>query len=176
MLVGCAGLLMASLAIADVPPAIAAKLTATNETHGTFVQTKRLPTGEAYVSRGTYCIRPQVDFTWRTAEPFETLFWADQSIYVYSNEDERVEKPLADLPGFARFAAAGRGDCAEFFQAFDVLYKEDDGATFHVLAKPKDARLKKALARIDADGVVTNWTLRATFPTGVTFEIRFADE
>ena len=176
MLVGCAGLLMASLAIADVPPAIAAKLTATNETHGTFVQTKRLPPGEAYVSRGTYCIRPQVDFTWRTTEPFETLFWADQSIYVYSNEDERVEKPLADLPGFARFAAAGRGDCAEFFQAFDVLYKEDDDATFHVLAKPKDARLKKVLARVEADGVLTNWVLTATFPNRTVFEIRFCDE
>ena len=176
MLVGCAGLLIASLAVQAVPDAIAAKLTATNETRGAFVQTKRLPTGETYVSRGTYRIRPGVDFEWRTTEPFETLFWSDRSVCVYSNEDERVERPLADLPGFTRFAAAGDGDARAFFEAFDALYAEDGDGTFHVLARPKDARLKKALARIDADGVVTNWTLRATFPTGVTFEIRFADE
>lgn len=168
-------LIMASAFMTDVPDIIRGMLVTTNETSGTFVQTKTMPDGRSFVSRGTYRIRPGVDFEWRTVDPFDTLFFATQKSYVYSNEDERVERQLKDLRGYTMFADAAKGDFSSFFKAFDALYKEDEGGVFHLLAKPKEARLAKLLSRVEADGTVTNWTLRAQFPDRTVFEIRFTD-
>lgn len=171
MFVGIAGVLMfASAFVTDVPPLVRERLAETNVTHGSFVQTKRLPTGETFVSRGAWRIRPGVDFEWRITEPFDALFWADQTKYIYSNEDEKVERPLEDLAGYEHFKGAQNGDFSAFFKAFDALYKEDSDG-FHVLAKPSDARLAKFLSRVEADGVPTNWVFRAAFPDRTTFEV-----
>ena len=175
MLFGFACLLIANFAV-EVPQDIARHLARTNETRGAFVQTKILPTGEKFVSEGTFAIRPGRDFEWRVTEPFDSLFWADREKYVYSNEDEFVEKPLSSLPFAARFDALERGDFGDFFKAFDSMYKKDgegDEAPFHVLAKPSDARLKKVLSRVEADGTFPSWTLKATFPDGTVFSIKF---
>lgn len=171
MLFGCLGVLMAAGAFAtEVPPLVRDRLTATNETHGVFTQTKRLPTGEAFVSRGTWRIRPGRDFEWRITEPFDAVFWADRTRYVYSNEDEKVEKPLEELNGYEYFKDAQNGDFDDFFKVFDALYKED-GSGFHILAKPKDSRISRFLSRVEADGVPTNWLFRATFPDFTSFDI-----
>ena len=163
----------------EVPPLVLARLTATNEVRGAFVQTKRLPTGEVFVSRGEYRIRPGRDFEWMVLDPFVALFSADLETYVYSNEDERVEKPLKDLPHVARIMArlsgGGEPDFGEFFRAFDALYKEEPEGVFHVLAKPKEPRLARVLSRVEADGTPTNWVLRATFPDRASFEIEFRE-
>lgn len=160
----------------EVPPLLKAKLLATNEVSGTFVQTKTAPDGRAFVSRGTYRIRPGVDFAWRTTEPFDALFRADRTTCVYSNEDECVTRPLRDLRGYSHFAAVGAGDFSAFFDAFDARYKEEPGGVFHVLAKPSERRLAQVLSRVEADGTVTNWTLRATFPDRTTFAVEFRDD
>lgn len=175
MLIGCIGLLMTATAFAtDVPPVIRERLAQTNETHGAFTQTKRLPTGEEFVSRGLWRIRPGVDFEWRITEPFDAAFWADKTKYVYSNEDEKVEKPLSELAAYEHFKDVREGDFAAFFAAFDALYKED-AAGFHILAKPRDARLARFLKRIDADGFTTNWTMRATFHDDSSFTIDISE-
>lgn len=174
MLFGCLGLLIAAGFVKDVPPLLEAKLTTTNETRGAFVQTK-IDGARTYETRGTYRIRPGDDFEWVTTEPFETRFYATPTNYVYSNEDERVARLLADLPGSERFAAISRGDPKAFFDAFDALYKEEDGR-FFVKAKPKVRDLRRALERVEAEGTVTNWVLTATFPNGVKFKLEFKDE
>lgn len=160
--------------IQEVPALLRTKLMATNEVSGTFVQTKTNPDGQAFVSRGTYHLRPGVDFAWRTMDPFDTLFWADKQTYVYSNEDECVSRPLKDLKGFSHFSNIGEGDFAPFLQAFDALYKEEAGV-FHVLAKPKARPLVKFLSRVEADGTVSNWVLKATFPNKTVVEVKFRD-
>lgn len=176
MFVGCLGVLIVAASFAtEVPPLVRDRLAATNETHGTFTQTKRLPSGDEFVSSGTWRIRPGIDFEWRITEPFDALFWADQTKYVYSNEDEIVEKPLAELTGYEHFKDAANGDFSAFFKTFDALYKEDEDG-FHVLAKPRDGRLARFLARVDADGVPTNWLFRATFPDRTAFEVRISEE
>lgn len=174
MLFGCLGLLIAASFASEVPPLLEAKLSATNETCGTFVQTK-IDGARSYQTRGTYRIRPGVDFEWVTSEPFETRFYATPTTYVYTNEDERVARLLKDLPGAERFAAISRGDPKVFFDAFDALYKEEDGR-FFVKAKPKVRDLKRVLERVEAEGTVTNWTLTATFPNGIKFKFDFKDE
>lgn len=183
-LVACASLRASGAEATDgfareVPERVRAKLASTNETTGSFVQTKSLPTGERFVSKGTYRIRPGVDFEWRVVDPFDSLFRADKTSYVYSNEDEVVTKPLSDLPGYSRFAVAEDGDFSGFFAVFDVLYKEDDakdGGSFHVLGKPRVPQLAKFLDRFEADGVEEEWTLRARFPDGTAFEVNFKDD
>ena len=177
MLVGCLGVLIASAGfVTEVPPSLAARLAPTGETSGTFVQVKRLPDGKAFESRGAYRIRPGVDFSWRTQEPFEALFLATRTEYVYSNEDECVTKPLKDLKGFSHFSEVGAGDFSRFFQTFDARYKEEPDGVFHVLAKPTERHLVKFLSRVEADGVVSNWVLKATFPDKTVFEVRFRDD
>lgn len=178
MFIGCLGLLIAGF-LTEIPPMLAAKLSSTNEVRGTFVQTKLTPPTERaqarrYVSKGTYRIRPEVDFTWKTCEPFETTFYATPTNYVYSNEDESVTRKLSELPGFARVEAAGKGDYSAFFDAFDALYKEE-GGKFFVLAKPKVGDLKRVLKRVEAEGTVTNWILKAEFPDKTTFALEFSD-
>lgn len=176
MFIGCLGFLIAAATFAtEVPPLVRDRLTMTNETHGTFTQTKRLPTGEEFVSRGLWRIRPGIDFEWRITEPFDAVFWADQTKYIYSNEDEKVEKPLKDLMGYENIKDAQNGDFDAFFKAFDALYKEDDTG-FHVLAKPRDSRLARFLSRVEADGSPTNWLLRATFPSLTTFDIHITSD
>lgn len=175
MLVGCLGVLIASAGfVTEVPPSLAARLAPTGETSGTFVQVKRLPDGKTFESRGSYRIRPGVDFSWRTQEPFDALFLATRTEYVYSNEDEVVTKPLRDLPGFSSFAEAEKGDFSPALKAFDALYKEDSEG-FHVLAKPKVSRLKRVLERVDVDGDATNMTVRATFPDKTTVTVVLRD-
>ena len=156
--------------LSEVPGPIRAKLTSTNETCGVFVQTKTAADGRSYVTKGTYRIRPGVDFTWRTLEPFEACFTATTTNYVYSNEDETVVRELSELPGFSRFAGAGEGDFSAFFKAFDALYAEESGK-FYVRAKPKTSELKRVLGRVDAEGVVTNWTLRAELADRTVFTV-----
>lgn len=173
MLVGFACVLIAAAGFAtDVPPLVRERLAMTNETHGTFTQTKRLAAGEEFVSRGSWRIRPGVDFEWRITDPFDAVFWADQVKYIYSNEDEMVEKPLEELAGYEHFKNVGNGDFSAFFKAFDALYKEDSDG-FHVLAKPRDRRLARFLSRVDADGFPSNWLFRATFPDATMFEVKF---
>lgn len=175
MFIGCACVLAASALISEAPDLMRDRLASTNETAGVFVQTKRLPDGAEFVSRGTYTIRPGVDFSWRTTDPFDSLFLATQTKYCYSNEDECVTRPLSELRGYSRFAAAGKGDFSAFFKSFDALYKEDPEGVFHILARPNDPRLAGFLERVDADGTVTNWTLKATFPDGTTFTVSVMD-
>lgn len=175
MLVGCLGILMLAAGfVTEVPPLIAAKLAVTNETRGTFVQTKTDVSGRAYRTTGTYRIRPGVDFEWRTCEPFETRFYATPTNYVYSNEDETVTRRLSELPQADRFAALGTGDVRVFFKAFDALYKEESGR-FFVKAKPKAKDLQRVLKRIDAEGSATNWTLTATFANGASIRLDLSD-
>ena len=175
MFVGCVALLMAATPfLTEVPPTLREKLAATNEVRGAFVQRKTTPEGTTYVTKGTYALRPGVDFTWKTVEPFETTFYATPTNYVYSNEDESVTRKLSELPGFARVEAAGKGDYSAFFDAFDALYKEE-GGKFFVLAKPKVGDLKRVLKRVEAEGTVTNWMLKAEFPDKTTFALEFSD-
>ena len=160
--------------LTEVPAPIREKLTSTNEVRGAFTQTKTAADGKAYVTKGTYEIRPGRDFTWRTLEPFETCFTSTQAKYVYSNEDETVSRPLADLPGFSRFEGFGKGDFSAFFKAFDALYAEE-GEKFYVRAKPKVSELKRVLVRVDAEGVLTNWTLRAELADKTVFSVELRD-
>ncbi len=160
--------------ITEVPEPIRAKLASTNETSGTFVQTKTTPEGKTYVTKGEFRIRPGIDFTWKTVDPFETCFHATPTNYVYSNEDESVERKLEDLPGFSRFEGIGKGDFTMFFKAFDSLYAEEDGK-FYMRSRPKVSELKRVLSRVDAEGVMTNWTLRAELPDKTVFAIRFSE-
>ena len=174
MLVWCAAVLAASSAlVTEVPETVRAMLLPTNETRGAFVQTKRLPDGKAFESRGTFAIRPGSDFEWRTLEPFESVFKATKERYSYSNEDEYVEKPLKDLRGFSRLSDVASGDFSVFFKAFEAMYKEENGE-FHVLARPKEPRLAKFLSRVEADGKPGKWTMKATFPDKTTIDIKFA--
>jgi len=156
--------------VTEVPEPIRARLASTNETSGAFVQTKTSADGKSYVTKGTYRIRPGVDFTWRTLEPFETCFTATTTEYVYSNEDETVVRKLSDLPGFSRFEGVGKGDFSAFFKAFDALYAEDDGK-FYVRARPKVGELKRVLRRVDAEGSATNLTLRAELADSTVFAV-----
>ena len=173
MLVWCAAVLAsASAIVTEVPENLRAMLLPTNETSGAFVQTKRLPDGKTFESRGVFTIRPGEDFEWRTLEPFESVFRTTKTKYSYSNEDEYVEKPLKDLRGFSRFAEAASGDFSAFFKAFEAMYKEEDGE-FHALARPKESRLAKFLSRVEADGRPGDWTMKATFPDRTTIGIRF---
>ena len=96
MFVWNACLLIAAAFVTEVPEPIRAKLSSTNETSGAFVQIKTAADGRSYVTKGTYRIRPGVDFTWRTLEPFETCFTATTTDCVYSNEDETVTRKLSD--------------------------------------------------------------------------------
>lgn len=182
MFFGCLGLLIAAAFTTEIPPLLKAKLAATNEVMGSFVQTKVTPptagaSGRKYISKGTYRIRPGVDFTWQTRAPFKTTFYATPTNYVYANEDETVRKALRDLPGFDR-VPAGRPPlemAKGFFDAFDALYKEE-GERFFVKAKPKVRDLKRALERVEAEGTASDWRLRAVFPNGTVFVIEFKDE
>ena len=175
MFVWNACLLIAAAGFAtEVPEPIRAKLTSTNETCGAFVQTKTAADGRSYVTKGTYRIRPGVDFAWRTLEPFETCFTATVDICVYSNEDETVVRKLSDLPGFSRFEGAGSGDFSAFFKAFDALYAED-GGKFYVRAKPKTAELRRVLNRVDAEGTVASWTLRAELADKTVFTVSLVE-
>ena len=176
MLFGYLGILIAAATgfMAEVPDTLKTRLVPTNEVRGVFVQTKTLPTGEKFVSSGDYCVRPGVDFSWRTTDPFDTLFFATQTEYVYSNEDEIVSRPLKDLPGFSSFAEAQAGDFSGYFKVFDSLYKEEDGR-FFVLSRPKVFKLKKVLERVEIEGDSTNLLMKATFPDKTTIEVRLTD-
>ncbi|MBR1921070.1 MAG: hypothetical protein IJ829_03570, partial [Kiritimatiellae bacterium] len=160
--------------VSEVPETLRARLASTNEVGGVFVQTKTTGDGRRYVTRGDYELRPGRDFVWRTREPFEACFSATPTAYVYSNEDETVSRPLADLPGFSKFAAVADGDFAAFFRAFDVMYAEE-GGRFYLRAKPKVADLRRVLAKVDAEGTVTNWVLRAELADKTVFSLEFAD-
>ena len=176
MFIGHACLLIAAAAgfATEVPAPLRAMLLPTNEVGGAFVQTKTTPgaASRTYVTKGTYRIRPGVDFTWRTLDPFETCFTATRETYVYSNEDECVSRRLADLPGFPRFAGVAEGDFSAFFKAFDARYAEE-GGRFYVRAKPKVSELSRVLTKVDAEGVATNWTLRAELTDGTVFSVQF---
>ena len=169
MLFGCVGILMAGFVTA-VPETIAARLNLTNETAGVFTQTKTMTDGRQLVSTGTYRIRPGKDFEWSVHEPFETCFYATPEKYTYTNEDETVERELKDMPQFSRFDKVAAGDYSMFFEAFDALYKEEDGR-FFVKAKPKARELKRFLDKVEAEGTPEKWKLTATFPDGTAFKI-----
>lgn len=176
MLFGSVGLLIAAAGgfLTEIPPALQARLAPTNETAGSFVQVKRLASGETFVTKGDYLVRPGKDFTWRTVEPFGTLFRTTRTEYVYSNEDEVVTRPLKGLPGFSRFAAATTGDFSAFLDAFDAVYSERDGR-FSLMGTPKDPRLKGLLVRLDAEGDATNLTFKAELSDRTTFTLNLAD-
>lgn len=174
MLLGCLGLLIAAGFLTEVPPLLEATVAPTNETTGVFVQTKR-DHGRVYVSRGTYRIKPRVSFEWKTLEPFETTFIATPSEYTYANEDETVTKSISELRGGELFGALSKGDLSVLFTTFDTLYKEENGR-FFLKSKPKVRSLKRALAQVEAEGKVGEWTMTATFPNGVTFEIELKDD
>lgn len=176
MFFGCVGVLIAASGfLTRVPPELSARLVPTNETSGTFVQVKRLPSGKAFESKGVFRVRPGVDLTWRTQEPFESLFVATQAEYVYSNEDEVVTKPLKDLPGYQGLVAARKGDFSMFILAFDTLYKAE-GDEFHLLSKPKLPQLKRRLERVEIDGDATNFTMKATLPSKTTLTVTVRDD
>lgn len=174
MFLGCIGLLMAGFVTA-VPETIAARLNLTNETSGVFTQTKTMPDGRTFKSSGTYRIRPGTDFEWAVHEPFETCFYATTEKYIYTNEDEKVERDLKDMPQFSRFDRVAAGDYAMFFEAFNALYKEEDGR-FFVKAKPKARELKRFLEKVEAEGTEEKWELLATFPDGTTFKIEVEEQ
>ena len=175
MLIGCACLLIAAGFMSDVPPALSARLDRTNETAGVFTQTKTMPGGQTFVSRGTFRIRPGRDFEWAVHDPFESCFLTSQDRYVYTNEDERVERELKDLPYFSRLGAVAAGDYSMFFDAFDALYKEE-GGRFYVKAKPKVRELKAVLRQVEAEGGDGDFSLVATFPDGTTFKIDIQED
>jgi len=176
MRIGYSCVLIAALSgfITDIPPPLKARFASTNAVDGTFVQTKTTADGAKYLTKGTYEIRPGTSFTWRTVDPFETCFFATPTNYVYSNEDESVTKRISDMPGHSRFDGLVRGDFSAFFKAFDALYAEE-GGRFYVRAKPKVSELKRHLRRVDIEGVVTNWTLRAELQDGTVFSFELRD-
>lgn len=177
MFAGCALVLIANCAfVSEVPELVREKLECTNEVAGTFTQTKKDGrSGLVYMTKGEYRVRPGRDFEWRTREPFETVFYATPTEYVYSNEDERVEKKLADLPRSSYFADLGKGNFSIFFRLFDALYKED-GGRFFVKAKPKaGSELEQFLKRVEAEGNRNRWTLTAVFPDDTEFKLEFVD-
>ena len=174
MFVGFACVLIAASQgfLTHMPPTFKAHFASTNESSGVFTQKKVLSgTENVFVSSGTWRIRPGKDFVWRITEPFDSVFIATPEKYVYSNEDEVVKRNLDDLQGFSRIAKIAQGDFAAFFDAFDAMYKEEDSGVFHMLAKPRERRLKKALERVDLDGNLDDWVLRAVFTSGDKFEI-----
>ena len=165
---------MAAGFVTEVPETVRARLSDTNETAGTFTMTRTLPSGEKFVTSGDYLVRPGVDFTWRTKTPFATCFYATPERYVYTNEDERVERRLEDLPHLSRFKAAAKGDYSAFFDAFDALYKEE-GGLFHFKAKPKVDALRRVLERVDGDGGPGFWRLKASFTDKSSIDVEFKD-
>lgn len=175
MLVGCACLLVAAGFISEVPPALATRLVCTNETTGVFTQTKTMPDKRQFVSRGTFRIRPGRDFEWAVKEPFETCFYSTSQKYVYTNEDERVERELAELPYFSRLGAVMAGDYSLFFSTFDALYKEEDGR-FFVKAKPKVRELKAVLRQVEVEGGESGFAIISTFPDGTAFRIDIEED
>ena len=175
MLVWNACLLIAAAQfVTEVPEPFRTRLASTNEASGAFVQTKTTAEGRKYVTKGTYRIRPGVDFTWKTLEPFETCFTATPTNYVYSNEDETVERSLSDLPGFSRFDGAIAGDFSGFFKAFDAMHAEE-GGKFYLRAKPKVSELRRMIKKVDAEGVLTNWTFRAELTDRTVFSVEFRE-
>lgn len=177
MCFGCLGVLILATSgfATEVPPLLEAKLASKDELRGTFKQTKTTAEGEKYVMRGFYHLRPGLDFTWKTLDPFETVFHATKEKYTYSNEDESVTRLLKDMPSSERFTSLSEGDLSVFFKVFDALYKEENGR-FFIKAKPKVRDLKVALERVEVEGTTDNWTLKAYFPNKTTFEIEFKDD
>ena len=179
MFVGCVGLLIAAAGfLAEVPEELRLKLQPTNEVRGVFVQTKSVRdaagTTRDYVTKGTYRLRPGVDFTWRTVEPFETCFCSTPTNYVYSNEDETVTRKLSELPGFSHFAGFAKGDFSAFFKAFDAISARENGRLY-VRAKPKLAELKRVLTRVDLEGATSNWVMHAEFADKTRFSVELKD-
>jgi len=175
MLVGCAFLLIASGFVSEVPESVRTRLASTNEVCGVFEQIKTDASGREYASKGEYRIRPGMDFTWRVTDPYDAVFFATPTNYVYSNEDVRVSRPLSELPHFGRMAAVSSGDYSVFFKVFDALYREENGR-FCLKAKPKDSGLSSMLERVDAEGDVGgDWALTATFPVRGRITVRFRD-
>lgn len=182
------GVLMATAAIAlpgladfikEPPEIVRRHFSRTKPFSGCFIQNKTNPDGRSFISHGVWRIDPGHDFEWRITEPFDSLFRADMVKYSYSNEDEVVEKPLDELPYLSSFLGKLERESVpydDFFRAFDTLYKEEENGVFHLLAKPRDARLAKFLSRVEADGVATNWTLKAVFPDKTTFAITCIEE
>ena len=164
--------------IREVPSALVAKFAPTNEVSGAFVQRKTVQEDgkeTVYVTKGTYRLRPGKDFTWRTVEPFETCFYATPTNYVYSNEDERVSRPLRELPGYSHFAPVFQGDFSVALKAFKALYAEQDGRHY-LRARPDSSRLAKHLERIDLEGAGKRWKAVATLPNRIRFEWTLTDD
>lgn len=177
MFFGYLGVLIAATGfITEIPKELEPILSPNAEVRGTFTQTKRTAEGAKYVMTGEYRIRPQVDFMWKTLEPFETEFFATKEEYRYSNEDEEVKKKLKDMPNAKLFDALRTGDTSVFFELFDTLYKVEENGVFHFLSKPKTRDLKRALSRVEGDGTSDNWILKIEFPNKTVFEIEFKND
>lgn len=181
MLFGCSGLLIAAAAfITEIPPQVRSALVCSEDTSGVFVQEKRMCgkdgvlSEKKFTTEGRYRIRPGVDFVWETEKPFKSRFYATTEKYVYSNEDETVERMLADLHVPIDAAALAKGDFSVFFEMFDVLYKEENGR-FFLKAKPKPARLKSVLVWVEAEGVKGDWKLSVRFASGDEMRVKFRD-
>ena len=160
--------------IEGVPPLILGKLSSSEEVRGVFTETKVTPDKKEYVTKGVFHIRPGTDFEWKTTDPFETRFYATPEKYVYSNEDETVSRPLAELPRFSRLETLMKKDFSVFFKLFNALYAEENGI-FHIKAKPKAGELAKFLECVEADGTTTDWTLGVHLVNGTLFRIRFQE-
>ena len=93
---------------------------------------------------------------------------------MYSNEDETVERRLADLPGFSRFNGMIAGDFSAFLKAFDAVHAEERGK-FYIRAKPKVSELRRMIKQVDAEGVLTNWTFRAELTDRTVFSVEFRE-
>lgn len=175
MLFGCLGVLMLAAGfISEMPENLRLKLEPTNEVSGVFTTQKRTPAGKTFETKGTYRLRPGRDFEWRTNEPFDSLFISTPEKYIYSNEDEVVERALDDLPGSDRFAALAQFGSNGFLKVFDALYKEESGKCY-LKAKPKQSDLKRFLERIEAEGAGKDWQFKATFMNRIEFTTTLKD-
>ena len=189
MFLGYAGVLIAAASLGSSEPVkVTPEFARTNEflrairypdspIAGTFVQRKHLATGEDFVSSGVFSVDPGKTFEWRILEPFDSLFHATKEKYVYSNEDECVEKALSELRGYSQIAsvleAEDAGDALS--DAYEAMYTEEGGVS-HVLARPRDSRMKRVLSRVEIDGTWSNLVFLATFPDRSTFEIKVKAE
>jgi dienelactone hydrolase len=170
-------LLAAGSLITEVPKPIAAKLLSAEPLAGEFVQTKTVRSAsrsEVFRTKGEYRIIPGKEFSWKTIEPFETLFVATRERYTYSNEDESVTRELADLPQMFDFGRLAKGDLDFFFEVFEARYLESNGR-FRIEAKPKPRDLAKVLEKVEVEGTLSEWSLKAIFPNSTEIRIDLRD-
>jgi hypothetical protein len=164
----------AIVSLEELPKEVLDVVAPAGEVSGSFRTVKEIPMNDGRCRKletfGVYHLTPKKEIVWETKKPFATLFKSTTEKYVYTNIDERVEVPLNRLPAYEMFLPALKGDFDMFLKTFDAMYKRD-GENLHLLAKPKSARLKKAIKKVELDIEKSLMTLRMTFTNEIVYSI-----